>query len=35
MADELRTLGAPVFDLDVAGFTSGNDVYIHDGYRGR
>jgi hypothetical protein len=30
MADELRTLGAAVFDLDVAGFTSGNDVYIHD-----
>ena len=30
MADELRTLGAAVFDLDVAAFTSGNDVYIHD-----
>jgi len=30
MAEELRTLGAVVFDLDVAGFTSGNDVYIHD-----
>ena len=30
MAEELRTLGAAVFDLDVAGFTSRNDVYIHD-----
>jgi len=30
MADELRTLGAAVFDLDVAGFTSGNDLYVHD-----
>ena len=30
MADELRRLGAAVFDLDVAGFTSGNDVYVHD-----
>jgi hypothetical protein len=30
MADELRTLGATVFDLHVSGFTSGNDLYVHD-----
>jgi hypothetical protein len=28
MSEELRTLGATVFDVDVAGFTSQNDVYI-------
>jgi hypothetical protein len=28
MADELRTLGAEVFELDIAGFHSGNTNYI-------
>jgi hypothetical protein len=28
MSEELRVLGATVFDVDVAGFTSGNDIYI-------
>jgi len=28
MADELRQLGAEVFEVDVASFISGNDVYI-------
>jgi len=28
MSDELRLLGAEVFDVDVAGFTSQNEVYI-------
>jgi len=30
MADELRGLGATLFELDVAGFASRNDVYIED-----
>ena len=28
MSEELRTLGAEVFDLDIAGFHSGNANYI-------
>ncbi len=28
MSEELRTLGAKVFDVDVAGFTSQNEIYI-------
>ena len=28
MSDELRLLGATVFDVDVAGFTSRNEIYI-------
>jgi len=30
MAEELRTLGAEVFDLDVAGFHSGNANYVQN-----
>ncbi|HEV2689873.1 MAG TPA: hypothetical protein VGV35_15040, partial [Bryobacteraceae bacterium] len=30
MTDELRTLGAEVFEVDVAAFTTQNDVYIQD-----
>ena len=28
MSEELRVLGATVFDVDVAGFTSQNEIYI-------
>ena len=30
MTDELRALGAEVFEVDVAGFTTQNDVYMRD-----
>src|SRR5690242_7165158 len=30
MSEELRVLGATVFDVDVAGFTTGNQVYMTD-----
>jgi len=30
MSDELRALGADVFDLDVAAFHNGNEIYIKD-----
>jgi hypothetical protein len=30
MTDELRALGADVFEVDVAGFTTQNDVYMQD-----
>ena len=30
MSEELRVLGATVFDVDVAGFTSQNEIYVAD-----
>src|SRR5690348_18459324 len=30
MTTELRALGAEVFEVDVAGFTTQNDVYMRD-----